>query len=65
MNPKYYPLVGALFRKEFPERYHCIPITQAWSGLWRNAVASPHVGVPASPAATSAASPQAEPATAG
>jgi fatty acid desaturase len=64
MNPKYYPLVGALFRDRFPERYHCIPIAQAWAGLWRNAVASPHVGAPASPAVASEKSPQAEPAAA-
>jgi hypothetical protein len=64
MNPKYYPLVGALFRRQFPERYHCIPIAQAWSGLWRNAVASPHVGVPASPAAAPEKSQQAAPAAA-
>jgi fatty acid desaturase len=64
MNPKYYPLVGALFRKRFPEHYHCIPISQAWAGLWRNAIASPHVGAAASAAGTPAQAPQAEPAAA-
>jgi fatty acid desaturase len=51
MNPVYYPLVGDLFRKRFPDRYHCIPISEAWSGLWRNAIASPHVGA-SEPSAT-------------
>jgi fatty acid desaturase len=41
MNPKYYPLVSDLFRKHFSDRYHCIPIAEAWAGLWRNAIASP------------------------
>jgi fatty acid desaturase len=64
MNPKYYPLVSELFRRQFPEQYHCIPISEAWGGLWRNAIASPHVGLPASVAAAPEKSPQAEPATA-
>src|SRR5262249_33601410 len=46
MNPRYYPQVGALFRKQFPDRYHCIPISEAWAGLWHNAIASPHAGTP-------------------
>lgn len=46
MNPKYYPLVGALFSRQFPDRYHCIPISEAWAALWRNAIASPHRGTP-------------------
>jgi fatty acid desaturase len=40
MNPKYYPLVSAQFRTHFADRYHAIPIVQAWSGLWQNAIAS-------------------------
>jgi fatty acid desaturase len=66
MNPKYYPLVGDLFRKRFPDRYHCIPISEAWSGLWRNAIASPHRGGPEPSAAArpGADDRQAEPAVA-
>lgn len=41
MNPKYYPLVGELFVKLFPEQYHRIPMSEAWSGLWKNEIASP------------------------
>ncbi len=51
MNPKYYPLVSELFRKHYPDRYHCIPIVEAWSGLWRNAIATPRRGDPPEPAA--------------
>jgi len=46
MNAKYYPLVADLFAKRYPERYHRIPFLQAWSGLWRNAIASPRRGDP-------------------
>jgi fatty acid desaturase len=44
MSSKYYPLVGNLFRTHFSDHYHCIPIAQAWSGLWQNAIASPRRG---------------------
>jgi fatty acid desaturase len=44
MNSKYYPLVADLFKARYPERYHRIPFLQAWSGLWRNALASPRRG---------------------
>jgi fatty acid desaturase len=64
MNPKYYPLVGALFRQRFPEHYHCIPISEAWAGLWRNAIASPHRGVPQPPSQQGTEVRQPEPATA-
>jgi len=46
MNSKYYPLVGALFKERFPDRYHCIPFLHAWSGLWRNAIAATRHGAP-------------------
>ncbi len=35
MNSDYYPLVGELIAKHFPERYHRVPVLTAWSGLWR------------------------------
>lgn len=41
MNSDYYPLVGELIRKHFPERYHRVPVTTAWAGLWRNTIAAP------------------------
>jgi len=40
MNSKHFPLVAKLFRERFPDRYHCIPFSEAWSGLWRNAIAT-------------------------
>jgi fatty acid desaturase len=40
MNPKYYPLVRRLLQQHFPEQLHCIPITEAWSGLWNSAMGS-------------------------
>lgn len=40
MNSDYYPLVGELIRKHFPERYHRVPVTTAWTGLWRNTIAA-------------------------
>ena len=46
MNSKFFPLVSELLRERYPERYHRIPFLQAWSGLWRNAIASPHRGEP-------------------
>jgi fatty acid desaturase len=49
MNPRYYPLVSALFREHFPDRYHRVPIGTAWRGLWRNAIASPRRGNPTAP----------------
>jgi fatty acid desaturase len=52
MNPKYYPLVSGLFRTHFPGRYHAIPIAQAWSGLWRNAIATERRGPPTPAAST-------------
>ncbi len=51
MNPKYYPAVSDLFRKYYPDRYHCIPIVEAWSQLWRNAIPTPRRGDPLEPAA--------------
>jgi fatty acid desaturase len=44
MSSRFYPLVSDLFRTHFPDRYHCIPLADAWSGLWRNAIASPRRG---------------------
>ncbi len=44
INSKYYPLVGALFKERFPDRYHCIPFLEAWSALWRNAIAASRRG---------------------
>jgi hypothetical protein len=65
MNAKYYPLVADLFQKRYPERYHRIPFLTAWSGLWRNAIASPRRGEPdAAIAAPPAGEPQAQPAAA-
>jgi len=64
MNPKYYPLVAALFREQFPDRYHCVPISDAWAALWRNAIASPHAGAPASDSPREARKPQAQAASA-
>ena len=65
MNPKFYPLVGGLFQKRFPEQYHRIPISEAWAGLWRNAIASPHRGAALTPAPRNDdAETQAEPAAA-
>jgi fatty acid desaturase len=40
MNPKFYPLVSQHFRTYFPDRYHCIPITVAWSELMKNSIAA-------------------------
>ncbi len=39
MNPKYYPMVSKLFRKYFPDRYHCVPIGKAWTVLFRSSIA--------------------------
>jgi fatty acid desaturase len=52
MNPKYYPLVSGLFRTHFAERYHAIPIAQAWAGLWRNAIAAERHSPPTQAAPT-------------
>jgi fatty acid desaturase len=64
MNSKYFPLVADLFEKRYPDRYHRIPFLTAWSGLWRNAIASPRLGAAEGDAAAPAAGPQAEPAPA-
>jgi fatty acid desaturase len=34
MNPDYYPLVGALLQKHFPDAYHRIPVSAVWSQIW-------------------------------
>ena len=47
MNPRFYPLVRKLLRQHFPDRYHCLPMAEAWSGLWQNAIASPRLTAPA------------------
>ncbi len=52
MNPKYYPLVAALLKEHYPNRYHCIPFSEAWSGLWLNTIASARRGAAEQPAAT-------------
>src|SRR5262249_18845114 len=39
MNPVYSPIVSDVFRSHSPKQYHCIPIWEAWRGLWQNAVA--------------------------
>jgi fatty acid desaturase len=65
MNSKYYPLVAELFQTRYPERYHRIPFLTAWSGLWRNAIASPRRGEPdTAVAAPPAGGPRAEAAAA-
>jgi fatty acid desaturase len=65
MNSKYYPLVADLFKARYPERYHRIPFLTAWSGLWRNAIASPRRGeADAAVAAPRAGDARAEPAAA-
>jgi fatty acid desaturase len=65
MNAKYYPLVAALFKARFPDRYHCIPFSEAWHELWRNSIASPRRDAPApAPAVRLTAEGQAEPAVA-
>jgi fatty acid desaturase len=35
MNSNYYPLVSSLIQKHFPEAYQRIPMTAAWSQLWK------------------------------
>jgi fatty acid desaturase len=65
MNSKYYPLVAELFQTRYPERYHRMPFLTAWSGLWRNAIASPRRGEPdTAVAAPPAGEPRAEAAAA-
>jgi fatty acid desaturase len=71
MNPKYYPLVREQLRRQFPEQFHCIPIGEAWTGLWNSAIGSVRSTVTATPrrrarpskavaaSATSTAQPQA------
>lgn len=44
MNPAHYPLVSKLLRAHFPEQYHCIPISQAWSALLQSPIAAPSRG---------------------
>jgi fatty acid desaturase len=46
MNPRFYPLVRSLLRQHFPDRFHCIPMAEAWTGLWQNAIASPRLSAP-------------------
>jgi fatty acid desaturase len=41
MNPRFYPLVRNQLRRQFPDRYHCIPITEAWAALLQSPIASP------------------------
>jgi fatty acid desaturase len=65
MNSKYFPLVADLFAQRFPDRYHRITFRAAWSGLWRNAIASPRRGVEDDvDVATHASDARAEPAAA-
>jgi fatty acid desaturase len=71
MNPKYYPLVREQLRQRFPEQFHCIPIGEAWTGLWNSAIGSVRSAVtpghrrharppkPAAASATTTAQPQA------
>jgi fatty acid desaturase len=54
MNPVYYPVVSGLFRTHFPKQYHCIPIWEAWRGLWQNAITVTRRARPAKPADASA-----------
>jgi fatty acid desaturase len=35
MNSDYYPLVGEILKREFPDRYHRITYREAWRGLWK------------------------------
>jgi fatty acid desaturase len=71
MNPKYYPLVREQLRRRFPDQFHCIPIGEAWTGLWNSAIGAVRSAVtpsprrrarsskPAAASATSTAQPQA------
>jgi fatty acid desaturase len=49
MNPKYYPLVREQLHRQFPEQFHCIPIGEAWTGLWNSAIGSVRSAVTAAP----------------
>lgn len=46
MNPRFYPLVRKLLKQHFSGRYHCVPMAEAWSNLWQNAIASPRLSAP-------------------
>jgi fatty acid desaturase len=35
MNPDYYPLVGQLIERHFLRSYHRIPVSLAWSQMWK------------------------------
>ena len=36
MNSKFYPVVSAILKEKYPDRYNYLPIAAAWKKLWKN-----------------------------